>query len=82
VVRWKNCSIHCIPKCANVLVDENYTCLISDFGQSEIRAEAYRMSGICGSRKLVGRRRWSRVLTVNHRGNAPLAGARSDAGFE
>ena len=38
-------------QCANVLVDETYTCLISDFGQSEIRAEAYRMSGISRCRK-------------------------------
>ena len=38
-------------QCANILVDETYTCLISDFGQSEIRAEAYRMSSISGCRK-------------------------------
>ncbi|KAF9450745.1 hypothetical protein P691DRAFT_664706 [Macrolepiota fuliginosa MF-IS2] len=43
-------------KCANILVNENYTCLISDFGQSEIRAEAYRMSGI--SANVGGTLRW------------------------
>ncbi|KXN85244.1 hypothetical protein AN958_11519 [Leucoagaricus sp. SymC.cos] len=47
--------LHGDLKCANILVDERYTCLISDFGQSEIRAEAYRMSGACTSR---GTLRW------------------------
>ncbi|KAJ3574855.1 hypothetical protein NP233_g1485 [Leucocoprinus birnbaumii] len=47
--------LHGDLKCANVLVDEAYTCLISDFGQSELRAEAFRMSGISESR---GTLRW------------------------
>lgn len=32
-------------KAANVLVDDNKRCLVSDFGQSEMRSEAYRLSG-------------------------------------
>ncbi|KAJ3867137.1 hypothetical protein EV359DRAFT_35156 [Lentinula novae-zelandiae] len=30
---------------SNVLVDDNIHCVISDFGQSEMRSEAYRISG-------------------------------------
>lgn len=32
-------------KAANVLVDDKYRCVISDFGQSEMKSEAYRISG-------------------------------------
>ncbi|EIW75046.1 hypothetical protein CONPUDRAFT_140363 [Coniophora puteana RWD-64-598 SS2] len=32
-------------KAANVLVDESGRCVISDFGQSELKSEAYRLSG-------------------------------------
>ncbi|KAJ4490744.1 hypothetical protein J3R30DRAFT_3277483 [Lentinula aciculospora] len=32
-------------KASNVLVDEDIHCVISDFGQSEMRSEAYRISG-------------------------------------
>lgn len=37
--------LHGDLKASNVLVDDHYTCVISDFGQSEIKSEAYRMSG-------------------------------------
>ncbi|KAF7759675.1 hypothetical protein Agabi119p4_11370 [Agaricus bisporus var. burnettii] len=47
--------LHGDLKSANVLVDENYICLISDFGQSEIKAEHCRMTGVCDSR---GTLRW------------------------
>jgi abelson tyrosine-protein kinase 1 len=33
---------------ANVLVDDNYRCVISDFGQSEMKSEVYRITGISG----------------------------------
>lgn len=29
----------------NVLVDDDIRCVISDFGQSEMKSEAYRLSG-------------------------------------
>ncbi|KAJ7347438.1 kinase-like domain-containing protein [Mycena albidolilacea] len=32
-------------KAANVLVDDRIHCLVSDFGQSEMKSEAYRLSG-------------------------------------
>ncbi|KIM89639.1 hypothetical protein PILCRDRAFT_191888 [Piloderma croceum F 1598] len=32
-------------KGANVLMDDNRRCLVSDFGQSEMRSEAYRLTG-------------------------------------
>ncbi|KAF9218645.1 hypothetical protein BS17DRAFT_720020, partial [Gyrodon lividus] len=37
--------LHGDLKAANVLVDENGQCVISDFGQSEMKSEAYRLSG-------------------------------------
>ncbi|KAF8838960.1 hypothetical protein BDN67DRAFT_932949 [Paxillus ammoniavirescens] len=37
--------LHGDLKAANVLVDETGRCLISDFGQSEMKSEAYRLSG-------------------------------------
>ncbi|KAJ3531793.1 hypothetical protein NMY22_g8005 [Coprinellus aureogranulatus] len=37
--------LHGDLKAANVLVDDDYTCVITDFGQSEIKSEAYRLSG-------------------------------------
>lgn len=37
--------LHGDLKAANVLVDHRYRCLISDFGQSEMKSEAFRMSG-------------------------------------
>ena len=33
---------------ANVLVDDNHHAVISDFGQSEMRSEVYRISGLGG----------------------------------
>ena len=37
--------LHGDLKAANVLVDDKYRCVISDFGQSEMKSEAYRISG-------------------------------------
>ncbi|KAF7353961.1 Protein kinase domain-containing protein [Mycena venus] len=37
--------LHGDLKAANVLVDDRIHCLVSDFGQSEMKAEAYRISG-------------------------------------
>lgn len=38
-------------KAANVLVDDRKHCIISDFGQSEMKSEAYRISGTSPPRK-------------------------------
>lgn len=37
--------LHGDLKASNVLVDDRVHCLITDFGQSEMRSEAYRISG-------------------------------------
>ena len=37
--------LHGDLKCANVLVDDKYRCVISDFGLSEMKSEVYRISG-------------------------------------
>ncbi|OBZ74270.1 hypothetical protein A0H81_05040 [Grifola frondosa] len=37
--------LHGDLKAANVLVDDRVHCIISDFGQSEMKSEAYRISG-------------------------------------
>ena len=37
--------LHGDLKASNVLVDDDYRCVITDFGQSEIKSEAYRLSG-------------------------------------
>ncbi|KAF8147822.1 hypothetical protein B0H34DRAFT_738281 [Crassisporium funariophilum] len=37
--------LHGDLKAANVLVDDKFRCVISDFGQSEMKSEAYRISG-------------------------------------
>ncbi|KAF8211722.1 hypothetical protein K438DRAFT_1807801 [Mycena galopus ATCC 62051] len=37
--------LHGDLKAANVLVDDRIHCLVSDFGQSEMKSEAYRLSG-------------------------------------
>ncbi|KAI0753878.1 hypothetical protein C8Q74DRAFT_1307834 [Fomes fomentarius] len=38
--------LHGDLKAANVLVDDRKHCVISDFGQSEMKSEAYRISGL------------------------------------
>lgn len=38
--------LHGDLKAANVLVDDKYRCVVSDFGQSEMKSESYRISGI------------------------------------
>ncbi|PFH48794.1 hypothetical protein AMATHDRAFT_64627 [Amanita thiersii Skay4041] len=38
--------LHGDLKAANVLVDDQFHCVISDFGQSEMKSEAYRISGM------------------------------------
>lgn len=38
--------LHGDLKAANVLVDDKGHCIISDFGQSEMKSEAYRISGM------------------------------------
>ncbi|RPD53297.1 hypothetical protein L227DRAFT_617134 [Lentinus tigrinus ALCF2SS1-6] len=38
--------LHGDLKAANVLVNDKHHCVISDFGQSEMKSEAYRISGI------------------------------------
>ncbi|KAF8634740.1 hypothetical protein AX15_000748 [Amanita polypyramis BW_CC] len=38
--------LHGDLKAANVLVDDRLHCVISDFGQSEMKSEAYRISGM------------------------------------
>ena len=43
--------LHGDLKAANVLVDDKYRCLISDFGQSEMKSEVYRISGTMPPRK-------------------------------
>ncbi|KAI4517208.1 kinase-like protein, partial [Schizophyllum commune Loenen D] len=40
--------LHGDLKAANVLVDDNHHAVISDFGQSEMRSEVYRISGLGG----------------------------------
>ena len=45
--------LHGDLKGANVLVDDNYRCVISDFGQSEMKSEAYRISGTLPPRMFV-----------------------------
>ncbi|KAG6902523.1 hypothetical protein C0995_015340 [Termitomyces sp. Mi166 len=47
--------LHGDLKAANVLVDDNVHCVISDFGQSEMKSEAYRISGTTPPR---GTLRW------------------------
>ncbi|KAI0092226.1 hypothetical protein BDY19DRAFT_587910 [Irpex rosettiformis] len=37
--------LHGDLKCANILIDDYGHCIISDFGQSEMKSEAYRISG-------------------------------------
>ncbi|KAF9555212.1 hypothetical protein CPC08DRAFT_139849 [Agrocybe pediades] len=37
--------LHGDLKASNVLVDDKYRCVISDFGQSEMKSEAFRISG-------------------------------------
>ncbi|KAH6893995.1 TKL/TKL-ccin protein kinase [Coprinopsis sp. MPI-PUGE-AT-0042] len=37
--------LHGDMKAANVLVDDNYRCVITDFGQSEMKSTAFRLTG-------------------------------------
>lgn len=48
--------LHGDLKAANVLVDDQHHAVISDFGQSEMRSEVYRISGLGGLRQ--GTLRW------------------------
>ena len=45
--------LHGDLKGANVLVDDEYRCVISDFGQSEMKSEVYRISGTLPPRMFV-----------------------------
>ena len=45
--------LHGDLKGANVLVDDKYRCVISDFGQSEMKSEAYRITGALAPRMFV-----------------------------
>ena len=45
--------LHGDLKGANVLVDDNYRCVISDFGQSEMKSEVYRISGTLPPRMFI-----------------------------
>ena len=45
--------LHGDLKGANVLVDDKYRCVISDFGQSEMKSEVYRISGSLPPRMFV-----------------------------
>ena len=45
--------LHGDLKGANVLVDDKYRCIISDFGQSEMKSEAFRISGTLVPRTFV-----------------------------
>ena len=45
--------LHGDLKAANVLVDDKYRCVISDFGQSEMKSEAFRVSGSLPPRTFV-----------------------------
>ena len=45
--------LHGDLKAANVLVDDKYRCVISDFGLSEMKSEAYRTSGTLPPRMFV-----------------------------
>ncbi|KAI0324972.1 kinase-like protein [Cubamyces sp. BRFM 1775] len=47
--------LHGDLKAANVLVDDQYNCVLADFGQSEMKSEACRISGLPLSR---GTLRW------------------------
>lgn len=42
-----------LSQCANVLIDDNGHCIISDFGQSEMKSEAYRLSGTPVTRRFI-----------------------------
>ncbi|KAH9848357.1 hypothetical protein C2E23DRAFT_889200 [Lenzites betulinus] len=51
----RNDVLHGDLKAVNVLVDDDGSCIISDFGQSEMKSEAYRQSGMHNPR---GTLRW------------------------
>ena len=45
--------LHGDLKGANILVDDKYRCVISDFGQSEMKSEVYRISGTLPPRMFI-----------------------------
>ena len=45
--------LHGDLKAANVLVDDKYRCVISDFGQSEMKSEVYRINGTLPTRMFI-----------------------------
>lgn len=76
--------LHGDLKAANVLVDDKGHCIISDFGQSEMKSEAYRISGMPLPRKYSPNSvTFSSILThPRHRRNAALAGPGIDVWSE
>jgi serine/threonine protein kinase len=67
--------LHGDLKAANVLVDDKFRCAISDFGQSEMKSEAYRISGTA-PRTLIFSAFWINQITMS-RGNSSLAVSRT-----
>ena len=45
--------LHGDLKASNVLVDDKHRAIISDFGQSEMKSEAYRISGTSPPREYI-----------------------------
>jgi len=64
--------LHGDLKAANVLVDNKFRCVISDFGLSEMKSEAYRISGTAPPRQFLLSHE-SLMLTSNFRRNASVA---------
>ncbi|KAF8334168.1 uncharacterized protein EI90DRAFT_3015196 [Cantharellus anzutake] len=51
--------LHGDLKASNVLIDDNFRCVITDFGQSKLKSEAYRISGTSmPTTKVQGTLRW------------------------
>ena len=64
--------LHGDLKAANVLVDNKFRCVISDFGLSEMKSEAYRISGTAPPREFLLSHE-SLILTSNFRRNSSVA---------